>query len=370
MLALDSRPPAHLAPNRLFEALKTSIGWLRAELARLVPKRVRQAFEQDPYSLQIEIEPGHTPIMRVGSGRTRIDRDALASLPAWKRFLATATVTVPANLCFMRQFTLPRSALARGSEIVQLDLARTTPFQPDQVYSDWYVLDPDNSASHVSIQQIILKRNIIRPLLGDLSVAGVPVRALAVVDADGETLPVNLLQEFQRARLVRWLWRVIAVAALIVFVIFIAGTGARIATLSREIASNNAVAQQLQTRLAAVRRQISDADTFAAVMATAHERKAGMVPITALLEELTRLLPDSTWLSELRIEKETGFISGRSSNASELIRLLSRSSALKELSFTSPVVRDPLNGIERFQIRFEIRGPGSADDARSSQGGK
>ena len=159
-------------------------------------------------------------------------------------------------------------------------------------------------------------------------------------------------------------------AALIVFVIFIAGTGARIATLSREIASNNAVAQQLQTRLAAVQRQISDADTFAAVMATAHERKAGMVPITALLEELTRLLPDSTWLSELRIEKETGFISGRSSNASELIRLLSRSSALKELSFTSPVVRDPLNGIERFQIRFEIRGPGSADDARSSQGGK
>lgn len=354
MLALDSRTLAHFAPNRLYVATKKLIGLWRAELVRFVPQSVRCALERDPYSLQIRVEPGQPAYTVIGSQRLPVDPDTLASMARWKRLLVTATITVPQRCCFIRQFTLPRSALAEGNEVVRLDLERTTPFKPDQVYSDWFVLDDDDTSAYVSIRQVVLKRNVVQPILDDLAASGVPVRSLAVADDHGGTLPVNLVQVFQRARLIRLLWRAITTAALIMIALSSVATGARIVSLSSEITRNQEISRQLQARHQAIRRQISDAETFAATMATARARKAATVATIALLEELTRLLPDSTWLTEFRTEKDTGFISGQSSNASELIRLLSKSTMMRSFSFTSPVVRDPLKGVERFQMRFDI----------------
>jgi Tfp pilus assembly protein PilN len=71
------------------------------------------------------------------------------------------------------------------------------------------------------------------------------------------------------------------------------------------------------------------------------------------LRELTRLIPDNTWLINLRLSKQYVNLSGMSSAASDLIPLLDKSGLLKKTEFASPIVTDA-NKLEHFKIKAEF----------------
>jgi general secretion pathway protein L len=78
--------------------------------------------------------------------------------------------------------------------------------------------------------------------------------------------------------------------------------------------------------------------------------------IVEIWEELTKILPDDSWLTDLSVDgsviKMTGF--ARKSAAS-LVALLEKSKLFSEPSFLSPVVRVPGQSGERFEIQFRLR---------------
>lgn len=74
-----------------------------------------------------------------------------------------------------------------------------------------------------------------------------------------------------------------------------------------------------------------------------------------ILRDLTRLIPDNTWLFHLRLHKQELNISGMSRSASELIPLLEKSGWLKNTEFVSPIVTDDRK-LEHFKIKAEIKG--------------
>jgi Tfp pilus assembly protein PilN len=88
-------------------------------------------------------------------------------------------------------------------------------------------------------------------------------------------------------------------------------------------------------------------------------RKIGQSPAKlVVLKDLTTLIPDNTWLLNLRLSKQNVDLGGMSSSASELIPLLDKSGLLDKTEFTSPIVTDA-NKIEHFKIKAEFKGPAS-----------
>jgi general secretion pathway protein L len=73
--------------------------------------------------------------------------------------------------------------------------------------------------------------------------------------------------------------------------------------------------------------------------------------VTLILEELTRLIPDDTWLSRLDIKGETIRLQGESSAATSVIRIIENSSNFSGTRFQSPVTTNSTSGNDRFQIR-------------------
>ncbi len=71
------------------------------------------------------------------------------------------------------------------------------------------------------------------------------------------------------------------------------------------------------------------------------------------MEELTRILPQNTWLTDISIVKEKVEIKGVSATASALIPLLENSIHFKDAGFNGSVVKTP-DG-ERFSIRFNLK---------------
>jgi len=75
------------------------------------------------------------------------------------------------------------------------------------------------------------------------------------------------------------------------------------------------------------------------------------------MDELTRILPDDTWITRLDIKGSELEIQGQSSSAAALIPLIESSSILQNPRFRSPVTQIPRSDAERFQLSAETRGP-------------
>jgi general secretion pathway protein L len=83
-------------------------------------------------------------------------------------------------------------------------------------------------------------------------------------------------------------------------------------------------------------------------------RKVGQSPDKLkVLKDLTQLIPDNTWLFNLRLSKQDVNLSGMSTAASDLIPLLDKSGLLKKTEFASPIVTDA-NKLEHFKIKAEF----------------
>lgn len=74
-----------------------------------------------------------------------------------------------------------------------------------------------------------------------------------------------------------------------------------------------------------------------------------------ILQRLTQLVPEHTWLFHLRISQQTLEISGISKSAADLIPILEKSGWLTKTEFVSPIVTDA-NKLENFKIKAEIKG--------------
>jgi len=74
-----------------------------------------------------------------------------------------------------------------------------------------------------------------------------------------------------------------------------------------------------------------------------------------VLKDLTQLIPNHTWLFNLRISQQNLEMGGMSRSAADLIPLLEKSGWLTKTEFASPIVTDA-NKLEHFKIKAEIKG--------------
>jgi Tfp pilus assembly protein PilN len=103
-----------------------------------------------------------------------------------------------------------------------------------------------------------------------------------------------------------------------------------------------------------VRRQNQETTTLETRAAVLEELRASNWQKLRLLEQLTKLLPDGTWLQQLQISEDTVEINGYSNHAAELVPPLENSPYFTQVEFTAPITRDNQNR-EIFRIRMRLK---------------
>ena len=115
-------------------------------------------------------------------------------------------------------------------------------------------------------------------------------------------------------------------------------------------------------QVARIRSQIEGASEAAGFLAT---RRAGSPLAVELLADVTRILPDDTYLDRLVINKASVQMQGKSQNAQRLIELVNESIYLEAASFRGSTRLDARTGLEIFEINAQI----SANPQVSATGG-
>src|SRR5262249_12105907 len=104
--------------------------------------------------------------------------------------------------------------------------------------------------------------------------------------------------------------------------------------------------RELASRRAALRIDGADRSPTAALARRKNETQASVI----VIDELARILPDHTYVTELHIEGTKLQVVGLTKDAPSLIRLIEQSHHFSRATFFAPTTRSPSDPGERFHI--------------------
>lgn len=360
-------------------ALQTFWRWWIGELRTLLPKPRTGGVRTGASRIVLSVEDDGVRVIAERGGRSEtlariapLDEggaEALAPVLAARRNQPVG-LRFAGRTCFGRTVELPAQAEADYARILSLDLERTTPFRAADVLAAHYPLPGQTAPRGKSaIRHVIVKRRTIAPLLTALRDAGVEPAFADCWDEDGrQPLPLDFLaatraHDKPRRSLAPALAAVLALLAGSAVAIFVVRHQSALDELSARTA-------EARAKAAAVRERIEAAQAVSAQVSAMNGLIRARLPAARVIEELTALLPDSAYVSDLRIDGDLVEFTGFAKSAASLVPLLTKSPLFTEAGLTSPVVLDNNEDKERFSIRLRLKGgtpPAVPDDANTGE---
>jgi general secretion pathway protein L len=345
--------------------------WWTGELSRLVPERFGM-FGGGDRAPMLAIREGEASIADARPGITS-HRAAIGSLEAAQRRAAIRTLLEGAgeqrgraravlgpDEALVRRVTMPAATEENLRQVLEFEMDRLTPFRADEVYYDYRVISRDATAGQLILQLVVARRESVDARVRELRDLGVSVQGVAIREDAGASHPLDLLpseqrgeRESSRERLA--LRIVVGVVLLLLFVALVypvfqkretfIALNPQVVQARQEAEATDGIARELE-------RQVADYNYLLA-------RKHSTQPALAFIEELSRLLPDNTWVQQLDV-KTVGKtrelqISGETTSSSKLIEILEGSTLLQNATFRGNVSRGTQSGTERFLISAEVR---------------
>ena len=266
--------------------------------------------------------------------------------------------------------SVPASAEARLREVMLHEIDRQTPFSYDQVSFEPRILSRDAQTRQLRVELVVLPRARLDAALALLGPLASGLAGVDVVDADGARLGVNLLPlvgrsaRQDRSRNVnRWL-ALITVAALF---------GAMWMTLSNRSAELGATTARVDAAKVKARevRILRNSLKGSADAANFLARLSARQPTTLeVLADLTKRIPDTTYMEKIAINDGNIVLIGQSQRAADLVGLLQGSTLFKTPTLTGSVQTDPRTGKERFTLTAVVTGSNRDKEAADASARK
>jgi len=261
-------------------------------------------------------------------------------------------------------FELPSRATDFLDGIVRSQIDRLTPWNPSEAAFGWSKPEA-GPADRISVTVAATERALVAPYVN--AVAGLGAQSITVftaTDDQAADAPIKVFEERASGFL-----DVAKIRQMLITVLVLTGAAATVAVCGSRLAQISLDAQQaeLDFRLAKFRAASGAANasasaSLAAAQISLEKRKHSTPPTVIVLEILSRILPDDTYVTELRVEDNKIRLEGATHNAPALIGLIEQSGLFARATFFAPTTRAPSETVERFHIEAQIR---SMDAARS-----
>jgi len=282
----------------------------------------------------------------------------LADLPRWW--------LVPAGMALRRRLLLPAAAADRLRDVLTFELDRQTPFTANDACFDARVLGVREDAQ-LDVELAAVQKAAFVDGLSRLGALADGLAGADVEDASGAPLGVNLLPEASRvARQAprRGLHVALATVAVVALVF------AAWAVLDNRRAAADAFAAQVESRAEAARQVAAQRQQLVDLVAgttTLNQTSARRPTALEVMDEVTKRLPDNTYLEKLAIEGDRLTLIGFSPEASGLVARLQGSPLWRNPALSGALQPDPRTRMDRFTMTAELLG--KQDPAAATQGG-
>jgi general secretion pathway protein L len=343
--------------------------WLR-ELASMVPQKIHRWWRGTSGLVLLAIDESRAIFYRPSESgieeilSTEVGENGL-SMPvaALRQYLRKAAgqdfllfVIVPSDQVLQRTLSLPIALAENLRQTLAFELDRFTPFRPDQVYFDYRLADPPAGTTAdgtmLTVELVVAPRRAIDQIVSRLTTFGLNVSGAVIKeDIQGSVgrfrnlLPSGSISYQPSSRLrQRVVFAAISVCLLLALLII-------------PIWQKRIAAIELLTPLAQAKAAAKETDALRERLGKSAE-EANFLPAkkwdtpsaTLILEELTKLLPDDTFVIQLEFDGKAVQVMGETGSAATMVETIEASPLFKDVAFRSPLTKIQGSPFDRFQI--------------------
>ncbi len=266
-------------------------------------------------------------------------------------------LTLKPQRFLFRPFELPGRAAEFLDGIIRAQIDRLTPWNASEAAFGWS--KPHEAATdRIALTVAATARPLISPYVR--AIAGLGAQSVQVFtippDDDAEAPAIKVMEERTSGVL-----DVGKIRQLLIVILIATGIAASAATIGSTLIGISLDAQQaaLARRIAGLRAAAgaSSNDALGSLAAARHTvevRKHTAPPSVMIIETLSRILPDDTYVTELHIEDNRIQLVGITHDAPSLIGLMEQSGLFARATFFAPTTRSPADPGERFHIEALI----------------
>lgn len=351
--------------------------WYKSEFfAFFPPATLAWLLDRGDRRLVIETSRGSRELRLAGNGRdesaTPITLDELetASLAVvlarhgMSREATKIVLEIAPDQFFIRRFDIPAAARANLPRLLIGEIERKTPFRPADVFFGHVATRSDAHPEKLHVEQWILRRDIV---LRALEGSGLAIDDLDLVQPGRQTsaAEVPVIAVGRRAEASNWFRNVAIGLGALAVVLFLAGLAITIWRQDRLSAELDSKIADMSAHAARVRHMADQATGDSALLADLRQERENLPVLADLWEEISRLLPDGAYVTELRLsETKAGErvvdINGFSDSAAGLPALFDRSPLFSDAALTAAITPDMQEKRERFSLQAKVKPKGAA----------
>ncbi len=312
--------------------------WWVAELSSLVPGWMRSSALDASRFAPVPLQSVHAQMTPVQSTSARL-----------------LALTVPNDRILRKTITLPLATEENLRQVLEFQVEQHTPFVPGQVYFGYLLKSRDFERGQLTVDFVATPRGPVDAALKTLSELGTPAQAVFSQDmlaADEllNLLPSALATKSSALRLGAnpWLAGLVGVLALAALAMPIVIKREAVVQMFPWVEKGKKAAETVD----AMRREL---DARVEQHNYLLEKRQLSPTVIQVLEELTRVLPDDTWVQALDLKGKELQIQGETASSVRLIGLFEQSSLFKDASFRSSLTKGQLVGTEHYQLALQVR---------------
>jgi general secretion pathway protein L len=365
--------------------------WWAGELVPLVPHKLRNAvgrmrlrpllaFGDSVAVLWVpEVSNSHLAYKEAARVPLAGDQDATAaagsaaiealtrSTVAGRAKAAQVVVALPANQVLRKMITLPAAVEDNLAQVLAYDLDRHTPFKPEEVCFDAVIVGRDSARRELRVDWAAALKSVVEQTRRRAESWGASVIAVTPDSPGGGPIAggraLNLLPEALRPDTSsRRRWQVWAPVALLVVAALFATAlplwqkrGYAIALMQQ--ANQGRVQADASSALREQLERLTGDYNFAL------SKKYAYPSALQSVEDVTKLLPDDTWLTQLEMKsslkgkeaKREIMVRGESANAGRLVSLFEESKLFGETAPRSPTTKIQPGPGEIFDLGAQLK---------------
>ena len=348
----------------MWRGLESFWSWWTGVLLGMLPGEVRRTILPGAIRLYLDWEDGevvasmgttesHQEVARYSpeAGIQERDKDHHYRI----RRARNVVFCLPRDKVLLKQFTLPLAAEENLREVLGFELDRETPFTAAQVYYDAIVLERRPREHILGLQLILTPRQALDKMLTRLGNLGFHPQQVTIRDAAGNPVIANLLPPQERGRRAdkaKYINLALGTVALLLLIAAVSLPLVHKAQVIHTLESVVDIATEKAALAGKLREKVDQLDKGSRFLV---DKKQSTPLRVRTIAELTRILPDDTWVTQLDIKGSEVQIQGQSVSAAALIPLLESSPELHNARFRSPVTqtRRQAKTKERFHLSVE-----------------
>lgn len=335
-----------LKANRFF-------AWWLGELSAMVPGWMRSSAPTLANYLLLPLEHIHPQMPKPEAAGNRV-----------------LAITVPARQVLRKTLGLPLATEENLRQVLEFQVEQHTPFAPNAVYFGYLVKARDFESKQLTVELVVVPRVAVDPAIQILSGMGVDAKAVFVDELLAAGALLNLLpaaasggtRSSLRQGANPWLAGLVVVLALAAIAVPPVIKREAVVQLLPWVDKGKQAAEAVST----VRR---DLEARVEQHNYLLEKRLASPPVIQIMEELTHILPDDTWIQLFDLKGKKLQIQGETGSSPRLIGLFEKSSLFSEASFSSGLFKGQLPGTERYQLEIQLR-PATTAPAPKNMGGK